>query len=372
VDVVWLSDTPWRALDRRRKRMVAALQPVARVLYVEPPASMRLPCQSIQKVDGLTVAQVAPLLNTRQPWAKTALGLDWFRSVAERAANYQVGRILRASGWDTSERPRITIVSSVFVHRAAQALHPDRLIMEINLDPRGVDGTPPWTSELLWCSVAEADLVMTPSAKLARELRLAGIQHVQVVPAEDNDVEHGRTSRGRVTDHMVGYPASVGLWFDLPLVEQLARRCPELRIAVVGSADPCVADRFSTLARQANVVVLPATPLARASSDLQLSAVIVPVRDGEPHAREWEDLVTEETPVISTVAPNRADLRHRVDVCPSSESFVQMVRLRAARRTTELPLWDFASSTFRRRVLEGLHRAPRRTGHAERARTFTN
>src|SRR5437867_5454781 len=61
VDVVWLSDTPWRALDRRRKRMVAALQPVARVLYVEPPASMRLPCQSIQKVDGLTVAQVAPL-----------------------------------------------------------------------------------------------------------------------------------------------------------------------------------------------------------------------------------------------------------------------------------------------------------------------
>jgi hypothetical protein len=354
-NIVWLADTPWRRLDLRRKSLVAALRPFARLLFLEPPPSLRLPALSLESSDRIAIGQVAPLLNTRIRWAQAALRLWPLRATAAQAASYQVARLADANGWGDNST-RVVISSSVFLHRAARALRPDRLIVEINYDPRCVDEAPPWTPDLLMRSIHDADVVMTPSLKLAREFLRAGVERVQLLPSEPDGVGKRGIPHDVPVPPTVGYEGYIGPWFDFLLVDELARRCPELRIRLTGLVDARVSHHVMTLTRHPNVTLISLLPENQPSGTVPPAVVIVPfsgtVPQSDPRGERFENYVAIGAPIVSTVRPLSSEVRHHVDVCSSTDEFIQMVRLRSRRRTAESPLWDFAGSSFRRWVLE--------------------
>jgi hypothetical protein len=355
-----LSDTPWRRLERARKHRLDTLRPFAQVLFLEPPAPLRPPATRLHRTERLAVGQVAPLLNTRLAWAQAALHLPPVRRVAERAACYQVNRLLSATRWHRRPANRVVIVSSVFLHSAARALRPHRLVVEINTDPRRIAGAPPWTADLLLRSVLEADIVLTPSDQLAHEFRRAGARCVRLLPNDDEVPQHG-SEAGRLLAPRsaravtVGYHGPIGSWLDFSVLDALAARCPELHISLGGPVEPSARPQVQALLNRHPNISTSSTGLS--GPTIPLAAVVLPIAAGAADQAEacgaWDHVAAGRSRVIATSAPARPDLLPRVDIGASTEAFIQLVRVRVLRRRGQAAsaVVDLVSREFRRSLL---------------------
>jgi glycosyltransferase involved in cell wall biosynthesis len=247
--LVWLSEVPFAGSPHRQVHLARSLAEWFEVLFVEPPAPRRAPRTGITQVDGIKVAQVAPLLNARPGPLRAMLRLPAARRLASEYGLYQVQRRLRAVGWGPHARPLTLISSNVFLTHAFTGLKAEMRVLDICDDPRFYPGEPPWTAQLLRHAVRRADVAVTSSLALQADFTRMGAQRVTYLPngiapellrALPRPVAVGEPRRP-----VLGFLGHLGSWVDFELLADLARALPGAELMLVGSIDP---DRVAALA----------------------------------------------------------------------------------------------------------------------------
>src|ERR1051326_9178692 len=71
--LVWLAEVPFNGFPHRQVHLARYLRRRFDVLYVEPPRPLRLPAPRVWSVEGVRIAQVAPILNARPIVLRSAL-----------------------------------------------------------------------------------------------------------------------------------------------------------------------------------------------------------------------------------------------------------------------------------------------------------
>jgi hypothetical protein len=334
--LVWLGEVPWDGLPQRHHQLVRVMSKRWDVLFVEPPPALRFPKLWVSSRQCIRVAQVAPLVNARQPVLKHWLDNPRARALASRLATFQVLMAVRAC-WPRSDTRELDVVcSSVYLIDAASALDPSALLVDLCDDPRGFPGVPHWTHDLLVRSVRRADLVTTSSHSLQAELNLlrvdGGLHFVpngvlgEVLRAPAPDVN----SRGPV-----GYVGYIGPWLDFDLLERLADTLPERELHLVGPVDPSVAASVARLSIRPNVRVLGVIPECAVSETIARFAVgLIPFRlsplTRAVNPNKLYEYAAQNLPIVTTAfSPDLEEFSRSVDICESAESFIAAVRRRA-------------------------------------------
>jgi glycosyltransferase involved in cell wall biosynthesis len=445
--LVWLSEVPWRGLPQRHHHLVRALRECWDVLYVEPPPSLRPPSAAIVAVDDVRVAQVAPILNARVPVLQRLLRPAAVRALVARAAEAQVRRAVAAAWPEQSgpsfssadessarkppafdaptaepaaprEQPTVScisagaaasptpeqpplgqwradrvrsdlhiICSNVFLTRAAAALRPARLVLDVCDDPRAFPGAPAWTAEVLRDSVRLADIVTSSSRALEREFSTlrgsAGVRYVPngvrpdllrpaASPQSRNvptgppsaDVSAGRQSdvpASRPSGGSVGYLGYIGPWLDFTLLEAAADAIPDCPFELVGPVDPAMAHALDRLCRRANVCWRPPVEEIHVPTVLAGFRVgIIPfVRSALTYAvnpNKLYEYAALDLPIVTTqFSPDLAPFAGAIDICASADAFIHTLRhrahghgLRSTRWIAETHTWPAIAARFAR------------------------
>ena len=174
---------------------------------------MQLPRRAITSLDGIRVAQVAPVLNARQPVLQRLLSPAPVRAAAQALASVQVRRAVRST-WPRRPLNELTAVcSNVYLAHAAHALRPARLVLDLCDDTREFPGVPPWTRDVFGRAVVSADCVTTSSRSLETEVRvLRSDGCVHYIP---NGVRGELVSSSAKSGSAIGYLGYLGPWLDL-------------------------------------------------------------------------------------------------------------------------------------------------------------
>jgi glycosyltransferase involved in cell wall biosynthesis len=263
-DVVWLSDIPWAGLWQRPQQLAVRFPENARVLFVEP--------WTLGHAGTLRAEQVAPRVR-RVSFPFLPLHA---RSHGIRRAAYAMGsslpvtetlffvqRLLAsglrrgANGPDGSAgRKRLALVQNFMATPFLKALRPDRIVYDMIDAPLHFAPVPPRLVPRWEGLLRRADRVVVTSDALAKLATAAGARAATFV---GNGVEADRFAPEKVVPAVLpgdprapalGYVGSLHSWFDLPLVESLARALPETRIVLVGPAPPETASAVERATRE--------------------------------------------------------------------------------------------------------------------------
>ncbi|MGI9148511.1 MAG: glycosyltransferase [Chloroflexota bacterium] len=360
--LVWLAEVPFMGPPHRQAHLARYLSRRFDVLYIEPPPPLRLPIRSVATVRGVKVAQVLPILNARPALLRAALSRPTLRHLASWSAGRQLARAVRRCFRGRRTRELIVVCSNVFLGRAALALNARALVVDICDDPRYYPGEPVWTAELLQLMVRQARLVTTSSLELRAEFSGGfGARHVELVPngVHATYLDNGRAQSSAPIGAPVGFVGYVGPWVDVDLLIALAIALPEVSFDLVGAIDPCVASQVARLAHQPNVRLSGPIPEAEVPHALaRFSVGLIPFVKG-PYTRavnpnKLYEYAAWNLPIVSTAfSPDVAQFAKHVDVCETTQEFVQAVKERQAgsgRRSTrwiaETHTWSAVAERF--------------------------
>ncbi|MBV9171508.1 MAG: hypothetical protein JOZ81_15640 [Chloroflexi bacterium] len=330
------------------------------MLFIEPPPSLRLPRRGVRPENGIHVAQVAPVLNTRQASLQRLLSTRAVRGAASVLARRQVGDAVSARWLDATAARPVVVASDVFLVAAGAALHPLRLVLDVCDDPRAFPGAPPWTDEVFRGAVRMADIVTTSSQTLYEEIR--GLRRSASVYYIPNGVRAellrfqpvDKSSRGKI-----GYLGYIGPWLDLPLIDELAAALPDRPVELTGPVDPSMAAPLSRLSTRANVCIKPAVAENEVGRVLAGLAVgIIPFRESPltraVNPNKLYEYAALDLPIVTTAfSPDVVGFDSCVDVCRSTPEFVATVRarcdgigLRSTRWIAETHTWASIAQRF--------------------------
>ena len=245
-DVVWLSDIPWGSLWQRPQQLATRFPPEARILFVEPwtlghPPALRprFVTERIRRVSFPFLplhARSLPQRRLAYRWGDAALGA---------AALFALQRAWASTlrGFGRSGSRRIAIVQNFLARPSLSAFRPERVHYDMIDAPLHFAPVPPRLVPQWERLLRDADRVSVTSAPLEKLARAGGARDPRVI---GNGVEAARFREaapatglpGDPAAPILGYVGSIHSWFDVTLVETLARALRRVRVILVGPAPP--------------------------------------------------------------------------------------------------------------------------------------
>jgi glycosyltransferase involved in cell wall biosynthesis len=334
--LVWLAEVPFAGMPHRQVHLAQALASWFEVLFVEPPPPRRLPRRGVSRYEGITVAQVAPLLNARPRPLRAALSTGPARRFGGWLGARQLHLALAAAGWKPDPTSLIVVCSNVFLADALESIPAHARVVDICDDPRFYPGEPPWTGDLLVRVIRRADLVTTSSSLLSAEFTTLGARRVEYVPngispellrpvARD---QQASDSRRRV----LGFLGYLGPWIDFVLLHQVAEALPDVDLVLVGPLDPLQATALSELQRLPNVHYAGAVASQAVSQTLSgFDVGLIPFRitayTRAVNPLKLYEYAAQDLPIVTTgFSPDVSQFGDCVRVCLTAPDFIKAAR----------------------------------------------
>ncbi len=245
-DVVWLSDIPWGSLWQRPQQLATRFPSDFRILFVEPWTLGHSPAFRPSPVNERITRVSFPFLplHARSPGLRRffyRVG-DWPPAEGALEVLQRLwARTLR--GFGSQARRRLAVVENFLSRPFLPALHADRTVYDMIDAPLHFAPVPPRLVRHWEGLLREADGVSVTSEPLARLARAGGARAPELI---GNGVEVSRFAAARPARDLpgdpgapvLGYVGSLHSWFDLSLVQSLARALPRARVVLVGPAPP--------------------------------------------------------------------------------------------------------------------------------------
>jgi len=287
-DVVWLSDIPWGSLWQRPQQLATRFPADSRILFVEPWTLGHSPAFRPVAITERISRVSFPFLPLHA------------RSTAQRRLAYRIGdsapgaaalfalqrawaRTLRGFGRPGARR--LALVQNFLARPSLTVFRPERTVYDMIDAPLHFAPVPPRLVPQWEGLLREADRVIVTSAPLASLAKAGGATDPRVI---GNGVEVARFQAaapaqdlpGDPTAPILGYVGSIHSWFDVPLVEALARALPRARILLVGPAHPATREELERVQAQApNLFWLGPKPYAEVPSIVRAFRVgLIPFR----------------------------------------------------------------------------------------------
>ena len=183
--------------------------------------------------------------------------------------------------------------------------------------------------------VESADLILAASDILAKRFP---IEKTHLIP-HGVDYELFANPSERASDlpndsrPIAGFYGSIAEWFDLELVQSLAKRLPEWHFVLIGKADIDI----SSLANMSNVHLLGPRPHHTLPSYSQhWTASLLPFKNNDQiqacNPLKLREYLAAGRPIISTDYPAASDYKDAIAICSTEERFVYY--LEQARKIT--------------------------------------
>lgn len=239
--IVWFSEIKWSYLRTRKQQLILNFPPDWEVLFVEnfvfgkknryrPGKSGRVVHATIPYFKGTHVS----LINRVQNWKPV-------QGIMTLIASIWVKWLLRTTGFS---EPNVVFVSNVFFIELAKKLNRP-LIYDYNDDPMGFSEALPFVRKYFEKTVRGADVVVTVSEKMHRDILQLRSQRTFVIGnAVDFDLFQKRLDGSRPADiaeiphPIVFFSGALADWIDLDLVTRIAGSFPEASVVLVGPILP--------------------------------------------------------------------------------------------------------------------------------------
>jgi hypothetical protein len=255
MQVVVFSEVKWRYMRTRKRFLLSRFPADWPILFLEP--MNRTDANPLwPRRDGRVTVAALPVLKpkTTFPVLNALLGLAPVRAALTGLVRtwvaFLLGRFARGGG------PRVFYLSNVLFMPVAERLRRDLLVYDVNDDPVGFRGSPPWVAAYFERTLRGADLVVSCSEALAARLRARGRAEVEVI-GNGAEVEHfGRpvdparipAAVRELPPPRIGYAGAIAEWFDFDLVGEVAAAYPGASVVLVGPVAPAVEARARSLA----------------------------------------------------------------------------------------------------------------------------
>ena len=286
-DVVWLSDIPWGSLWQRPQQLATRFPPDTRILFVEPWTLGHRPAFCPAAISDRIARVSFPFLPLHA------------RSLPLRRIFYQIGGSSLAAGllfaaqraWARTlggfGRPgarRLALVQNFLARPSLAAFRPERVVYDMIDAPLHFAPVPPRLVPQWEGLLREADRVCVTSGPLERLARAGGARSPRLI---GNGVEVARFQAavpaelpGDPGSPALGYVGSLHSWFDVPLVLELARSQPKMRVVLVGPAHPSTREELERASASApNLFWLGPKPYAEVPSIVRAFRVgLIPFR----------------------------------------------------------------------------------------------
>jgi glycosyltransferase involved in cell wall biosynthesis len=335
---IWFSEIKWSYLKTRKQHMIEHFPADWHVLFIETYVRGKQN-RFLPKRDGRVTAVTVPFMkSTPIPWLNRVLESVFFRWTFNALAALWLAVLFRFLGFHGRER--VLFTSNIYFADLLSFFRRRLLIYDCNDYPPGFPGALRTAPSYFRKTVERADLVITVSDELRRDVEALG-QANAVVIGNGVDFElFANDDRGIIPDELAGVPPPVIMyvgvfsdWFDFDLVARVARECSHASVVLVG---PAISDKarsgLAELSRLPNVRPVGAQPHAELPVFIRCASVcMIPflkndlIRRFSPN-KLYEYLAAGKPVVTLDYTKEIVELNPVVSVAQNADEFVEMIR----------------------------------------------
>lgn len=336
--VIWFSEIKWSYLKTRKQHVIEHFPADWHVLFIETYVRGKSN-RFLPKRDGRVTAVTVPFMkSTPLPWLNRVLESVFFRWTFNAIAALWLVVLFRILGFHGRER--VLFTSNIYFADLLRFFRRRLLIYDCNDYPPGFPGALRTAPSYFRKTVERADLVITVSDELRRDVEALG-QANAVVIGNGVDFElFANDDRGIIPDELAGVPPPVIMyvgvfsdWFDFDLVARVARECSHASVVLVG---PAISDKarsgLAKLSRLPNVRLVGAQPHAKLPVFIRCASVcMIPflkndlIRRFSPN-KLYEYLAAGKPVVTLDYTKEIDELKSLVSVARNADEFIANIR----------------------------------------------
>ena len=289
MDLLVLAEVRWGYFRTRKQFLLSRFPAPWRIFYAQPPAfGADDPWQPRQegRVTYFTVPFLKP--GTTSPLYENAIATPWGRALAERGAEWYLGRMLARLGVDPSP---VVLDSNIYAAGLLSRLRKKLVFYDFNDSPFQFAGVPSWAWDYWRRTLGQVDTFFVVSEFYRRQLAQQtsrplvllgnGVEFAHFATAQAQPAELAELPRP-----LIGYVGLLSHFLDFEALEAIRQARRGGTVVLIGPGTPATDRAVREFAQREGVAVLGSRPYDELPGWMQaLDVGIIPFRANDPHVQ---------------------------------------------------------------------------------------